>query len=77
MKSTIRHHGSSDGAEGGYGGDDGHLLRPTSLDWVHTGLNRIVVAYQNSIVKVFDMETGKEVVRCKSGETFGKFFFFG
>ncbi|KAJ3052367.1 Striatin-3 [Rhizophlyctis rosea] len=72
LKSTIRYGGTVDGGEsnGGGGEGDGELLSPTSLDWVHTGLNRIVVAYRNSVVKVFDMETGREVLRCKSGETF-------
>ncbi|KAJ3039309.1 hypothetical protein HDV00_012301 [Rhizophlyctis rosea] len=71
LKSTLRYHGTSEGGEQQHNGDGGgHLQSPTSVDWLHTGLNRLVVAYQNSEVKVFDMETGKVVLSCKSAETF-------
>ncbi|KNC96640.1 uncharacterized protein SPPG_07853 [Spizellomyces punctatus DAOM BR117] len=46
------------------------LQNPTSVDWVYTNLNRIAVSYQNSIVKIFDAETGQETLQCRHDGTF-------
>ncbi|KAI9095527.1 WD40-repeat-containing domain protein [Phlyctochytrium arcticum] len=46
------------------------FLNPTSLNWVHTSKNHVAVGYQNSVVKIFDVETGQEILKCKSDETF-------
>lgn len=42
---------------------------PTSLAAV--GTDRVAVAYQDSVVKIFDVDSGKEVLRLKSDHTFG------
>ncbi|TFK25062.1 WD40 repeat-like protein [Coprinopsis marcescibilis] len=43
-------------------------LRPgaTAVEAIKTDLNRVAVAYQNSVVKIFDIETGKEVAKLNS-----------
>ncbi|KAL8279921.1 hypothetical protein RQP46_007771 [Phenoliferia psychrophenolica] len=41
---------------------------PTSLAAV--GTDRVAVAYQDSVVKIFEIETGKEVMRLKSDQSF-------
>lgn len=42
---------------------------PTALAPV--GEDRIAVAYADSVVKVFEVRTGKEVLKLKSDETYG------
>jgi len=46
---------------------------PTYLDWLHTDYSKIIVSYQNSIVKLFDLETGTEIMKFPSAETYGMF----
>ncbi|KAG9295235.1 hypothetical protein G9A89_000058 [Geosiphon pyriformis] len=60
-----------------YGSNSGKLVNgegrppiPTSVDFVHTDLKRIAVSYRNSIIKMFDIETGQCVVEFKSDETY-------
>ncbi|KAF9992322.1 hypothetical protein BGZ80_002940 [Entomortierella chlamydospora] len=43
---------------------------PTGLDFCPTDLKKMVVSYSNSIVKLFDIETGKEILAFKSDETY-------
>ncbi|KAJ3296021.1 hypothetical protein HK104_002052 [Borealophlyctis nickersoniae] len=50
--------------------DHAGLQNPTTLDWVCSDHKRIAVAYQNSVVKIFDVETGEETMTCRSNETF-------
>ncbi|PPQ74192.1 hypothetical protein CVT26_004489 [Gymnopilus dilepis] len=38
----------------------------TSVEAIKTDLKKVAVAYQNAIVKIFDIETGKEVSRLES-----------
>lgn len=47
------------------------LPTPTSVSVCWSDLRKIVVAYDNSVVKLFDIETGKEVLKLKSDETYG------
>ncbi|KAF9475668.1 WD40 repeat-like protein [Pholiota conissans] len=51
-------------------GDDVHenpdAPGATSVEAVRTDLKKVAVAYQNSIVKIFDIESGKEVLRLES-----------
>ncbi|KAI8590135.1 WD40-repeat-containing domain protein [Geranomyces variabilis] len=72
LRTTMWYNGAS---HGGGAGDDGDgegsdLRNPTSVDWLPTNLNKLAVSYQNSVVKVFDAETGQVVLVCKSNETF-------
>jgi len=43
---------------------------PTYIDWVNIDLSKIIVSYQNSIVKLFDIETGSEYMKLPSAETY-------
>ncbi|KAG0249921.1 hypothetical protein BG011_008803 [Mortierella polycephala] len=43
---------------------------PTSLDFCPTDLTKLVVSYSNSIIKLFDIETGKEILACRSNGSF-------
>ncbi|CAG8539929.1 77_t:CDS:10 [Ambispora leptoticha] len=49
---------------------DGRPPIPTSIDFVHTDLTKVAVAYQNSIIKLFDIETGQCILDFKSDETY-------
>jgi striatin 1/3/4 len=42
---------------------------PTSIDWLGLQLNQIAVSYQDSIVRLFDIETGNVVLKLQSDET--------
>jgi len=42
------------------------------MDWLQTDYSKIIVSYQNSIVKLFDLETGSEFMKLPSAETYGK-----
>lgn len=44
---------------------------PTSIAVVWTDLKKVAVAYSNSIIKLFELETGKAVLTLKSDETYG------
>ncbi|RHZ49156.1 hypothetical protein Glove_529g47 [Diversispora epigaea] len=43
---------------------------PTSVDFVHSDLKKIAVSFQNSIIKLFDIETGQDVSTFESNETY-------
>ncbi|KAI7823772.1 WD40-repeat-containing domain protein [Gamsiella multidivaricata] len=43
---------------------------PTGLDFCPTDLKKMVVSYSNSIIKLFDIETGKEILTFKSDESY-------
>ncbi|CAG8481356.1 9982_t:CDS:10 [Diversispora eburnea] len=43
---------------------------PTSVDFVHSDLKKIAVSFQNSIIKLFDVETGQDVLTFESNETY-------
>ncbi|KAG0351051.1 hypothetical protein BG005_009466 [Podila minutissima] len=46
------------------------LPTPTGLDFCPTDLKKMVVSYSNSVIKLFDIETGKEILAFKSDETY-------
>ncbi|CAG8650195.1 23757_t:CDS:10 [Dentiscutata erythropus] len=61
----------------GYYGSDSELpvngVRPpipTSIDFVHSDLKKIAVSFQNSIIKLYDIETGQSIVTFNSDETY-------
>ncbi|TPX57969.1 hypothetical protein PhCBS80983_g03447 [Powellomyces hirtus] len=72
LRTTMWYGGASHG--GGAAGEDesdtSGLQNPTSVDWLPTNLNKLAVSYQNSVVKIFDAETGQQVLVCKSNESF-------
>ncbi|KAF9315250.1 hypothetical protein BG003_003206 [Podila horticola] len=46
------------------------LPTPTGLDFCPTDLKKMVVSYSNSVIKLFDIETGKEILAFKSDESY-------
>ncbi|KAF8975792.1 hypothetical protein BGZ46_008848 [Entomortierella lignicola] len=46
------------------------LPTPTSLDFCPTDLRKMVVSYSNAVIKLFDIETGKEILAFKSNESY-------
>ncbi|KAF9585776.1 hypothetical protein BGW38_000789 [Lunasporangiospora selenospora] len=48
----------------------GSLPVPTSMDFCPTDLKKMVVSYSNSIMKLFDIETGKAIISFKSDESY-------
>lgn len=38
----------------------------TAVEAIKTDLKKVVVAYQNASIKIFDIETGKEVIRLQT-----------
>lgn len=50
--------------------DDGRLPVPTSVAPCHSNLRLCAVSFTNAIVKLFDVDTGKEVMEIKSNETY-------
>lgn len=46
------------------------LPTPTSLDFCPTDLRKLVVSYSNAVTKLFDIETGKEILAFKSDESY-------
>ncbi|KAG0093041.1 hypothetical protein BGZ93_008042 [Podila epicladia] len=46
------------------------LPTPTGLDFCPTDLKKMVVSYSNSVIKLFDIETGKEILAFKSDGTY-------
>ncbi|KAF9278209.1 hypothetical protein BGZ68_008705 [Mortierella alpina] len=45
---------------------------PTSLDFCPTDLKKVIVSYSNSVMKLFDIETGKDILTFKSDETYDR-----
>lgn len=43
----------------------------TAVEAIKSDLKRVAVAFQNAVVKVFDIETGKEVSRLATDATYG------
>ena len=56
-------------------GDEGHenpdTPGATAVEAIKTDLKKVAVAYQNAIVKIFDIETGKELNRLESDMSYG------
>lgn len=59
------------GVEGGEGSKKKRPA-PTALAAMEEG-SKLAVAYQDSVVKVFEVATGKEVLKLQSDETYGAF----
>lgn len=54
--------------EGGerFEGEEGGVPGCTAVEAIKTDLKKVAVAYQTSVIKIFDIETGKEVTRLNS-----------
>jgi len=46
----------------------------TSVEAIKSDLKKVAVAYQNAVVKIFDIESGKEVSQLQSDMTYGQLF---
>jgi striatin 1/3/4 len=44
----------------------------TSVEAIKTDLKKVAVAYQNAVVKIFDIESGKEVSRLQTDMSYGQ-----
>jgi striatin 1/3/4 len=44
----------------------------TAVEAIKADLKKIAVAYQNAVVKIFDIESGKEVSRLQSDMSYGE-----
>ncbi len=44
----------------------------TAVEALKSDLKKVAVAYQNAVVKIFEIETGKEVSRLQSDSTYGR-----
>jgi hypothetical protein len=65
----------------GLGGEDETHEEPdtpgaTSVEALKSDLKRVAVAYQNAIVKIFNIESGKELSRLDSDISYGYYFLF-
>ncbi|KAF9427885.1 hypothetical protein BGZ94_003936 [Podila epigama] len=66
LKSSWGYHGTGTGTGTGTGAGPA----PTSVDFCPTDLKKVVVSYTNSVVKLFDIETGQSILDFKSNETY-------
>lgn len=48
----------------------------TAVEAIKTDLKKVAVAYQNAVVKIFDIESGKELMRLESDMSYGSLFSF-
>jgi striatin 1/3/4 len=53
-------------------GSESEAPGATAVEAIKADLKKIAVAYQNAVVKIFDIETGKEVSRLPSDTSYGK-----
>lgn len=52
--------------------EDASAPGATAVEAIKADLKKVAVAYQNSVVKIFEIETGKEVSRLNSDISYGK-----
>jgi striatin 1/3/4 len=71
LKSSWSYHGSDASSATASTGPKQRPV-PTGLDFCPTDLKKMVVSYSNSVIKLFDIETGKDILTFKSNETYGK-----
>ena len=57
----LKTFGSSCSTDGGGGGQDGSV--PSSVDWVRVDPAHFVAGYVNANAVIYDIETGKQVVK--------------
>ncbi|KAG0373643.1 hypothetical protein BGX24_011424 [Mortierella sp. AD032] len=69
LKSSWSYHGSNASSATASTGPK-HLPVPTGLAFCPTDLKKMVVSYSNSVIKLFDIETGKDILTFKSNETY-------
>jgi len=50
---------------------DGERIVPTSLSPVGSDSSLVAVSFSDAVVKIFDVDTGKEMARMQSDESYG------
>jgi len=53
------------------GGESDAQPGATAVEAIKADLKKVAVAYQNAVVKIFDIESGKEVSRLPSDMSYG------
>lgn len=56
--------------------DDSDTPGATAVEALKADLKKVAVAYQNAVVKIFDIESGKELSRLQSDISYGMLLFF-
>ncbi|KAG0219265.1 hypothetical protein BGX33_003811 [Mortierella sp. NVP41] len=69
LKSSWSYNGS-EGLSAAPSTGSKQLPVPTGLDFCPTDLKKMVVSYSNSVIKLFDIETGRDILTFKSNETY-------
>lgn len=59
----------------GAGAEHEETVPVVAVEAIKSDLRKIAVAYANCVVKVFDIETGKELARLATDETYGEYSF--
>jgi striatin 1/3/4 len=57
---------------GGVGVENHSVVGATAVEGIKTDLRSVAVAYRDAVVKIFDLETGKETARLRSDVSYGK-----
>lgn len=52
------------------------VIGATGIEAIKTDLKKIAVAFRNAIVKIFDLDSGKEFSKLQSDISYGSFFRF-
>ncbi|KAI0698494.1 WD40-repeat-containing domain protein [Cytidiella melzeri] len=69
LRLSWSYDGLDNTADGELSADNGDVPGATAVEAVKTDLKKVAVAYQNVVIKIFDIETGKEVMRLNSDDT--------
>ena len=71
LASPLRLSWRYNGVASAEGDESKDLPVPISVSICNSDMRKIIVTYSNSIVKLFDVESGKETLKLKSDETYG------
>jgi striatin 1/3/4 len=55
------------------GEEEANVTGATAVEAIKADLKKIAVAYQNAVVKIFDIESGKELSRLQSDMSYGMY----
>lgn len=61
-----------DGLDASEPQNEGDTPGATAVEAIKTDLKKVAVAYQNAVIKIFEIETGKELVRLQTEPSEGK-----
>ncbi|KAI0818800.1 WD40-repeat-containing domain protein [Irpex lacteus] len=69
LRLSWSYDGLDNTADGELGADNGDIPGATAVEAIKTDLKKVAVAYQNAVIKIFDIETGKEVIKLNPDAT--------